>query len=352
MKNSLPSSAQSKLTLPGGRVDVNAEFAIGIVTEILLRQGCSLEIAQTVADHLADSSLCGVESHGLMRILQYAKQFQNGYMDAKGRASVWRNEYGGDEVDGGDGIGIPAMQLAYDHGMTLARKTGISAIAIRHVGHTGRHGAFADAAADQGFLTILTGGGNRHQWPQVAPYGGMKGVLPTNPWCAGIPGGARGPVVLDFATAKIAGGWIYAAQSAGALLPEHCVIDAEGRPTRNPQDYFEGGAILPSGKHKGYALALVAEMIGEAMLGPSTTECHWLLVTMDTRRYRESSAMARAAEEVLSELRHCPPGPGFDRVEIPGERERDNRARSKGVVSIPEATWQQIMELHDTGVIS
>ena len=92
-------------------------------------------------------------------------------------------------------------------------------------------------------------------------------MLPTNPWCIGIPGGGRGPVILDFATSKIAGGWIYAAQSAGALLPEGCVIDAEGNPTRDPEEYFNGGAILPAGGHKGYALALVAELIGEGHVG-------------------------------------------------------------------------------------
>ena len=289
-----------------------------------------------------------MESHGIMRVLQYAEQMQSGYLDPTAEARAFQDARGVTRVEGGGGVGIPAMQLAYETGMQEARERGISALSIRHAGHTGRHGAFADMAAEQSFLTICMGGGNRGTWRQVAPYGGARAKLPTNPWCAGLPGGALGPVVLDFATSKIAGGWIYAAQSAGALLPEGCVIDRDGNPTRDPEDYFNGGAILPAGAQKGYALALVAELIGEAMLGPSTTECNWLLITLDATRFREAPAMQAAAEEVLDDLRSCPPAPGFDRVEIPGERERNHRAASNGQAAVPEETWAQILALAET----
>ena len=286
-----------------------------------------------------------MESHGVMRILQYAEQFQTGYMRASARPAIITNEYGGCEVDGGGGIGIPTMALAYQEGVRQARESGVAALAVRHLGHTGRHGAFAESAANDGCLTLCMGGGNRQKWRQVAPHGGARGMLPTNPWCAGIPGGDRGPVIMDFATSKIAGGWIYAAESAGALLPENCVIDSKGNPTRDPQDYFDGGAILPAGEQKGYALALVAELIGEAMLGPSSTECNWLLICVDSTRFRNKSTMQTAAEQVLEELRQCPPAPGFEAVEIPGERERQCRDRASGWLAIPEQTWQQILML-------
>jgi LDH2 family malate/lactate/ureidoglycolate dehydrogenase len=341
-------TSRSKLTLRGARVDIDSVAAIDVVADILCRLGCSQDSARVVAEHLADASLCGMESHGLMRTLQYAAQFQNGYMNPAAQPRIVTTTRGTQEVNGAGGIGIPAMHLAYRHGMAMARETGVSALAIRNLGHTGRHGAFADEAAEHGFLTLCTGGGNRQKWRQVAPHGGARGMLPTNPWCAGIPGGARGPVVMDFATSKIAGGWIYAAQSAGALLPEGCVIDREGHPTREPEDYFNGGAILPAGEQKGYALALIAELIGEAMLGPSTTECHWLLITLDAKGFREPCAMQSAAEELLDELRQCPPAPGFDRVEIPGEREREYRAQANGIISIPEETWRQILSLRSS----
>lgn len=335
----------SKLELEGPRQIISASESVKIVSRIFERLHCSAETARFVAEHLADTSLCGMESHGLMRTLQYAEQFESGYMDARAVPRIVETERGQVEVDGGAGIGIPAMDLAYRHAAQLARELGISALAIRNVGHTGRHGAYAETSAQDGLLTIMMGGGNRETWRQVAPYGGAKAMLPTNPWCIGVPGGDRGPVVLDFATSKIAGGWIYAARSAGAQLPENAVIDSRGNPTRNPEDYFSGGAILPSGEQKGYGLALVAELIAEAMLGPVTTEANWLLITVDTQRYRAPGPFHHAAEEILTELRQCPAAPGFDRVEIPGEREREHRAKSAGQIAIPERTWAQIIDL-------
>jgi len=335
----------SKLTLQGTRTVVGAAEAEALISGIFLKLGCSRKASAQVAQHLVDTSLCGMESHGIMRVLQYAEQMQSGYLDSKAEARAFHDRRGVTRVEGGGGIGIRAMQLAYETGMQEARERGISALSIRHAGHTGRHGAFADMAAEYGFPTICIGGGNRKKWRQVAPYGGARAKLPTNPWCAGIPGGAQGPVVLDFATSKIAGGWIYAAKSAGALLPEGCVIDRDGNPTRDPEDYFNGGAILPAGAQKGYALALVAELIGEAMLGPSTTECNWLLITLDAARFREAPAMQAAAEEVLADLRSCPPAPGFHQVEIPGERERNHRAAANGQAAVPQETWAQILAL-------
>ena len=336
----------SKLELDGKRVIVSSDKANSVISEIFQCMGCDVNTATVVAEHLVDTSLCGMESHGVMRTLQYAEQMQTGVLNP--RAQPWldisdsRNEF----VDGDGGIGIPAMQMAYERGMTRSREIGISSISVLNVGHTGRLGAFADEAAQKGFLTICVGGGNHKNWKQVAPHGGVRGVLPTNPWCIGMPGGALGPVVVDFATSKIAGGWIYAARSASARLPDDCIIDRDGNPTNDPEDYFNGGAILPAGGHKGYSLALVGELVAEALLGPTKTEGNWLVITFDTTNLRPGSQIETAAEEVLAELRNCPPAPGFERVEIPGERERNHRHASNGLIAVPDRTWQQICDLH------
>jgi LDH2 family malate/lactate/ureidoglycolate dehydrogenase len=91
----------------------------------------------------------------------------------------------------------------------------------------------------------------------------------------------------------------------------------------------------------------MAELIGEAMLGPSSPECNWFLLAINTQKFRQPDALQAAAEEVLSDLRNCPPAPGFDRVEIPGEREREHRRLSNGIIDIPEKTWCQVLELSE-----
>ena len=335
----------TKLNLKSDRILISAREARLTLKTILSNAGCNKREIISVSDHLVDTSLCGMESHGLMRILEYIRQYNNGYMQVNRSATIKKNKHGGIEINGNGGIGIPTMTLAYKKGMSLANKLGISALSIRDVGHTGRHGSFADIAASQGFLTILLGGGNRQKWRQVAPFGGSKAILPTNPYCIGIPGGSRGPVILDFATSKISGGWIYAAKSAGALLPTDCIIDSKGKPSRNPDDYFNQGAILPAGEQKGYALAVIAELIGEALLGPATTECNWLLITVKANQWRSASRFKVVAEEILNELRQSPTLPNVEKVEIPGEREREHRLLSKNKIAIPIKTWSEITKL-------
>lgn len=336
---------RTKLELRGGRVEVVAEDAVAIIIDTFNRLGCPENHSRAIAEHLVDANLCGMESHGVMRVMQYAERMRNGTMTIGKRPEVRTTSTGVTEVDGFMGSGIPAMALAYETAIGLTSVNGLGAVSVLNTGHTGRHGAYAEAAAEKGFLTICTGGGNHRVHGMVAPHGGARGMLPTNPWTIAMPGGERGPVVMDFATGRIAGGWIYAARSAGALLPEDSVIDRDGNPTRDPEDYFNGGALLPFGGHKGFALALMAEMIGEAMLGPSSPECNWFLLAIDTRRFREPGALRAAAEDVLNDLRTCPPAPGFARVEIPGEREREYRARSNGVIAVPEETWAQVLAL-------
>ena len=336
----------SKYSADTPRVAIPAQEMSDLIHAIMAAKGCPDDICVQVADHLIESDWSGVESHGAWRILQYAGYYDSGYLLAPPRPTLGKNAHGAWIVDGHQAIGIPAISMATDHVVAEAKTNGLAAVAIQEAGHTGRLGSFAERAALEGCLLIIIGGGGRKNWRLVAPYGGAQALMSTNPYSIGIPGGDRGPVVMDFATSAAAAGWVYGARLAGAQLPEGVLIDKHGGPTTDPNDYFDGGAILMAGGPKGYAMAVAAEMIAEAMLGPVKTECNWLLIALDCARYRGATAMQETAEEILQEIRDCPPAKGFEKVEVPGERERNQYAANVGnPISLPAATWEAIQEV-------
>ncbi len=99
----------------------------------------------------------------------------------------------------------------------------------------------------------------------------------------------------------------------------------------------------------GYGLAVMAEMIGEAMLGPVAVNANTLMIPMDTHRYREPHIFQAAAEEILADLRASPAMGKNAVVEIPGERERDHRTSRKAAhIEIPDRTWRQINDLNNS----
>jgi len=336
--------AADRVALP---VATARRAAIGILVE----RGCRADEAAEIADHLIEADRMGVESHGLVRVLQYAREYETGLLTPAAPIDCTRDGPNRLRVEAHGGIGIRAMRVAVARATRDAGAHGLALATLTGAGHTGRLGAFAEAAARAGCMTIALGGGDRTRWRMVAPHGGTQALLPTNPYCIGLPGGDRGPVILDLATSMLAGGWIYAARAAGVALPAGAVIDRHGAPTDDPEAYFAGGAILPKGGAMGYGLALVAELVGEAMLGPVRRgEINWMILAVDCRNFRAPDAMQAAAEAILAEIRACPPAADVARVEVPGERERDRAADADpGLVHLPRPIWARIAALAGSG---
>ena len=90
-------------------------------------------------------------------------------------------------------------------------------------------------------------------------------ALGTNPVAWAVPRADGEPVLVDFATSELAEGKLRVAVSRGEQLTVPAVVDAQGRPSLDPADFYDGGALVPFGGHKGYALSVVAELIGRGL---------------------------------------------------------------------------------------
>ena len=102
----------SKLELRGDRIEIAVDHASAIIVDIFNRLGCQNDISLAITEHLIDANLCGLESHGVMRVIQYAERMQNGTMRVDVRPEVITTETKMTYVDGGMGSGIP---VSYTH---------------------------------------------------------------------------------------------------------------------------------------------------------------------------------------------------------------------------------------------
>jgi LDH2 family malate/lactate/ureidoglycolate dehydrogenase len=234
------------------------------------------------------------------------------------------------------------MQIAADLAADKARECQIAAVALTDVGHTGRLGQFVEQIAGHGMFGMILGGGNHERWACVAPYGGAKPLLPTNPYAFALPAGRHENVLVDFATSAVATGRLRLFRAESKPVPEGWILDKDGRPTTVAEDFFQGGMQLPAGGAKGYGLAVLAELIAESLLG-KPREFNWLIISLNLEAFRPLGEFLRSGDAFLDELKAVPPASGFAEVLVPGEPERRSaEARGQSGIPVGPEVWRSI----------
>lgn len=327
--------------------------AIGEAT--LMAVGASRLVAEAMTDHLVDANLTGYDSHGIHLLPVYIDDVRNGEIHPAAEPRVeW--ERGSSALVSGDwGFGQYAGQFAMDVGIRLAKQQGVSIVGMVRIHHLGRMGAYAEQAAKAGCaaLSFVSGLGGA---VQAAPYGGARAAYGANPFGAGFPSEGGDHLVVDYATTIVAGGKVMLARTTGAQLPPDVLVDAEGRPTRDPEDLFRGGALLPFGAHKGYGLALLVELMGRVLTGSDALgepagggdrfgRSGATFVVVDGDVFRPPGSASDEAHATFERIRRTPTAAGFTEVRTPGERESRIRAeRTRLGIELPEVTVAAIAE--------
>jgi LDH2 family malate/lactate/ureidoglycolate dehydrogenase len=322
------------------------EILRGVTAAIFRATGAPADLALQVAEVLVDNHMAGHDSHGILRIPEYVRSVQAGEIDPTARPRILEESATSALVSGNWAFGQVTGNFAADLAIEKAKRERVAVLSVVQAGHTGRLAAFTERAARRGVVMFMAIGTVNK--PTTAPYGGSAPVLGTNPIAFSIPNPAGPPVTLDFATSAIAAGKIKAAKARHEQLPSGAILDKEGRPTTDPQAFFEGGFLLPFGGHKGYALAVIAELLSGPLAGadayPGVTSRSGIFVfAMDAAVFRPQADYARALSLTLGRIKAVPPGPGFDEVLLPGEPEAHSRAkRESDGISIPEETWKAV----------
>ena len=331
-----------------------AEALVAAVTTIVRAAGSSEREAAQVATNLVEANLRGHDSHGVGMVPRYVDAVLEGGLAVDAHVAIRADSGALLTLDGQHGygqvIGAEAMAL----GIERARQHGVCVVGLAHAHHLGRIGQWAEQCIDAGLVSIHFV--NVLSRPIVAPFGGRDARLGTNPFCVGIPRPGKDPIVLDFATSKIAQGKTRVAYNMGKPIEPGTLIDDHGNPTTDPRYTVVEpyGALLPFGEHKGAGLALICELLGGALAGGATGHAaadgrrrvlnSMFSILVEPGRLGTAANLASEMEAFVAWTCASPPAAGVDRVRTPGEPERETRAkRMKEGIAIDAVTWGEIL---------
>lgn len=334
-----------------------ADELSSIVKRIIMVAGADERNANRLAEALVSANLSGVNTHGVYKVLEYADSIKSGRLIPTAWPEVITETENSALVKGNWTFGQVTAKFAMEIAIEKAKKNNISIVSAVQVTHTGRLGEYAEMAAAEKMISFMFSGGYSEETPSAMPYGGVKRVLHTNPCAMGFPDGDEGPMIADFATTVVSGTKIDLARDRKEELPPGCIVDKEGRPTRSPLDFFEGGGHVPFGGHKGYAIMLANEFLGgifsraksfakKGRGGPVLGHSGFTMVVFRSDLFSSFEEYTSSMDEMERRVRKVPPAPGFKEVLIPGDmEERIRRQRMKNGIPIAENVWKSLDNL-------
>lgn len=321
-----------------------------VAQTILQGVGTPSDLAALVSDSLIQANMVGHDSHGIMRLGQYTQLVQKGYVLPAARPEIKVRRGANAQIDATNGWGQPAARLAAQTVIELARETGVGAVTIIRCGHVGRLGEYVETIANAGLIGMAL----CNTGPTVAPYGGYKPLMGTNPIAWGVPRGAgQSPLVVDFATAGVAEGKVRVARAKGEQLAPGLIVDNAGRPTQDPNVFYAGGALLPFGGHKGYGISVMIELLGGALSGNGISSISGengsngtLLLAFNIESFVPVEQFLEQTNDLCQQIKSSPPAEGFTDILVPGEPEvRERERRLTTGIALPDQTWREIQAL-------
>ncbi|HEX2855251.1 MAG TPA: Ldh family oxidoreductase [Opitutaceae bacterium] len=294
--------------------------------------------ARQIATSLVQTSLWGIDSHGIARLGHYLSRIEAGSIEARPKIRVKRTGPCSAQVDGGHGHGIVICHRAIETAIALAKKSGIGAVGVANSSHCGAAALYGRRVAAAGLIGIAF----THSDAFVAPHGGTKKFLGTNPICITVPtGDPQHPLCLDMATSAVPYNRVVNYRRENRPLQPGWALDSRGRPTL---DAHAVECLLPLAGHKGYAFAFMIDLLCGPLngmpFGPHIPEMYRKLsrrrrlgsffLAIDPARFGGGKKLPAVAKRMAREARNQPRANPAEGVLAPGDPEHrcaERRAR-------------------------
>jgi len=284
--------------------------------------GYDAEESRIIADHVIDAALCGYEYSGLAKILNIPDHPR--FKAPRRPVTVLRETPVSVLFNGGNQVGMLALYHATKTAIAKAQAQGFALVGITNAWMSGRSAFYMEMIARANLVGIHTASATR----SVAPPGGRRSVLGTNPIAFGMPG-VPDPLIFDMGTAAFMMTDVMFRERLGQLLPEGVALDPTGRPTREPS-LARQGALLPFGGYKGFGLALMVHALG--ILGGSPLDVDrdngYLFIVFKPDLLYPLEDFKREIAALVERIKAVPRQPGVEEIRIPSEHSFRHRARA------------------------
>lgn len=337
---------QEKFRIPYQRL-------VDCIQAALETAGVPSSLAVVEAELMAESDLAGVASHGVRMLPGLLQGFADGHATAAPTITL-RKEFGATCVlDGDHGPGRSISAIAMDHAVERARQFGIGACLAIRVSHWGRAFAYAERAARKGMIGMCM----TNAIPNMVAWNSSRPLLGNNPLAIGVPRKGSHPVVLDMAMSQAAVGKIGTYLREQQSVPDGWGLDANGRPTTDPQQILSGGRVLPAGGHKGAGLALMIEFLTGALSGTLLSQelvqhdangldadASKLFIALNVHAFGSEELLSQKIEWLAAWLHQTEPAAD---IHFPGDRSwqmREDHLRNG--VPVHRVILEQLAQLH------
>lgn len=320
--------------------------------ECLRHAGMREADAEVVADSLIFADLRKVSSHGIARLPIYVKRLQLGLVSPSPAIRMISERGNVAVLDGGNGPGQVIARAAMEKAMSIAGQRGIGACGVRNSNHCGALAYYSMMAIEQDMIGMAMTNAN----PTMAPWGGSAAMLGTNPISMAVPAGEELPVVMDMATSAVARGKVILAAKEAREIPLGWGINEHGEPTQDPKEALKG-ALVPLGGAKGYALALMVDVLSGVLTGARCGSrvnalydnleepqgAGHFMCAVNISDFMDPAAFKARMDGVIRELKAAKPARGVDRVYLPGELEfMAERERRRSGIPLDRGVFEEL----------
>ncbi len=249
--------------MPSTHLKLSPKAARKLIFDALTGAGTRPANAEYFADAILDTELSGLEGHGFYWLQYYCAHVYSGKVDGKAVPKVTRQSPVAFRVDARRGFAHPAIERGFGKLIPAALKYGIAGLAVHNSYNAATLGYHTGYLARQGLLAF----GFTNSTPAIAPVGGRKPVIGTNPISFAVPG-AKGQIafLIDQSASAVTWTAVKLASEEGREIPMGWALDAEGRPTTDPTLGL-AGSMAPAGGYKGFGIGLIVEVMCAALAG-------------------------------------------------------------------------------------